>query len=234
MRPHNASAHPDHLHQEVWELLPWYANGTLERQELQQVERHLATCTVCQAELLRCRNMAAGVQAIVEVAWAPSADHFAQLMARIDAATTQPSWRKRWWQACCARYRDVCAVLQSTPLTIRWTLAAQGTLVLVLAGILVWRTLLPTGPYHTLSTASRPGLPTPMQLRVVFADDMTAHEIRTLLTHIGGTIVQGPSSVGAYTVAVSHPPSSSTEISAVLEVMRTHHKVRLAEPLSSH
>jgi hypothetical protein len=119
-------------------------------------------------------------------------------------------------------------------LTIRWTLAAQGTFILVLAGILVWRTLFPVGLYHTLSAASRPGLSTPMQLRVVFADDMTAHEIRALLTRIGGTIVQGPSSVGGYTVAVSRPSPSSTEISAVLEVMRAHHKVRLAEPLSSH
>jgi hypothetical protein len=155
-------------------------------------------------------------------------------MARIEAATAQPSWRKCWWQVCCAWYCDVYAVLQSTPLTIRWTLAAQGTLILMLAGMLVWRTLLLPGLYHTLSTPSRPGLPTPMQLRVVFADDMTAHEIRTLLTSFGGTIVQGPSSAGAYTVAVSRPPSSSPEVSAVLEVIRAHSKVRLAEPLASH
>ena len=59
-------------HEEVWKLLPWYVNGTLNTQEVEDVEVHLAACPVCQTELARCRDIAAAVRAAREDPWVPS------------------------------------------------------------------------------------------------------------------------------------------------------------------
>ena len=58
MTAQRGHTHSTRLHQEVWELLPWYANGTLEREEAAEVEAHLASCPACQRELTRCREIA--------------------------------------------------------------------------------------------------------------------------------------------------------------------------------
>jgi anti-sigma factor RsiW len=47
----------DPAHSEVADLLPWYANGTLEDDERARVERHLADCIGCKQELLELRKM---------------------------------------------------------------------------------------------------------------------------------------------------------------------------------
>ena len=50
-------------HQEVWELLPWHANGTLTAEEAERVEVHLERCALCRRELEVCRAMASAVDA---------------------------------------------------------------------------------------------------------------------------------------------------------------------------
>ncbi|WP_196223328.1 zf-HC2 domain-containing protein [Roseibium sp. RKSG952] len=39
------------VHRTVWELIPWYVNGTLPASEMEMVQRHLETCPVCEAEV---------------------------------------------------------------------------------------------------------------------------------------------------------------------------------------
>ena len=47
---HSVTNHP---HDEIEALLPWYANGTLTVAETATVERHLAHCPACRADLNR-------------------------------------------------------------------------------------------------------------------------------------------------------------------------------------
>jgi hypothetical protein len=56
---------------------------------------------------------------------------------------------------------------------------------------------------------------------------MTERELRALLTSVGGTLVNGPSALGIYTVRIE--PSSDAP-GVALEELRAHGKVRLAEP----
>ncbi|GEM_PF-3555104 len=65
-------------HRELQELLPWYANGTLEGPEREAVERHLKACAACRYELEELR----GLQAAVSV----SPDTEAERSAEIEAA----------------------------------------------------------------------------------------------------------------------------------------------------
>jgi anti-sigma factor RsiW len=232
MMQHEANAWNNRFHQEVCELLPWYVNSRLEDREREAVETHLSTCPSCQAELRHCRDLAAAVQTAGETAWSPSPGHFSQLMARIDAAEAHDaqdgSWRERL-RAQCARHLPV---LQSTPRFVRWALAAQGAMILLLAGVLVWQAPFSPGPlYRTLADNGDQARQSQARLQVVFADDLTEQELRTLLNSIGGTIVKGPSALGFYTVEIPVSEGSPGLLDPILDAVRAHPKVRLAEPI---
>jgi hypothetical protein len=115
---------------------------------------------------------------------------------------------------------------------MRWALAAQGALVVLLLAVIGWQTVLSPGPpYRTLTAGSDQARWGQAQIRVVFAEDITEREIRGLLGGVQGKIVDGPSAIGAYTVEVPLPASAADRIAPVLDVLRADSKVRLAEPI---
>jgi putative zinc finger protein len=224
----------DPRHQEMWELLPWYVNGTLRGQELDAVTGHLSTCVECRGEVGRCRDLAAAVRTTPAVAWAPSSERLARVLAGIDAIEAARAgvggWRE-WLRALLAPLREL---VRGTPGPMRWALAAQGALVVLLLAVMAWQTVLLPGPlYRTLTTGSDQASRGQAQIRVVFAEDITEREIRGLLGGVQGKIVDGPSAIGAYTVEVAVPASAADRIAPVLNVLRTDSKVRLAEPIRS-
>ena len=75
-------------HQKVWEILPWYVNGTLEGHEHDFVARHILSCQSCADEVVRCQSIATAVRSSEEAARTPSPEHLARLMERIDRAST--------------------------------------------------------------------------------------------------------------------------------------------------
>jgi hypothetical protein len=193
---------------------------------------HLSTCAACQAELRRCHDVAAAVHAAEETSWSPSPGHFAQLLARIDAAAA-PEARHGGWRA---RLRARCArglrALPRTPRPVRWALVAQGAMILLLASVLIWQVAFSPGPrYRTLSEGGDQVSQGQAYIQMVFADDITAQELRALLTRVGGSIVKGPSPEGVYTVAVPRPGGSPDRLGPILEAIRAHRHVLFAEPL---
>jgi hypothetical protein len=76
----------DERHDNVWLLLPWYANGTLETAERLLVEDHLAGCPSCREEVARCNGLAAALRDRPEIAPSPHPLQLARLMERLDAA----------------------------------------------------------------------------------------------------------------------------------------------------
>lgn len=234
MTHHDTEARHEPLHQQVWEVLPWYINETLSKQERAMVEGHLQVCVACQTECERCRVLATAVQAATQETWEPSRQHFNRLMVRIEASAVQRTPWQKVWQRLADTYAYFQQVLQHTPRPVQWTLAAQGALAMLLLGGLVWQdALLPVErQYRTLTSGSAsPSLEQP-QLRVVFADSITEKELRALLSSIQGTIIHGPSSVGVYTIAVPRVDNTSEHLSSVLAKLRAHLQVRLAEPQS--
>jgi anti-sigma factor RsiW len=216
-------------HQEIWQLLPWYVNGTLEGRELDAAKAHLATCEACRDEAARCRDLAAAVQSAPAPAWTPSPAHLARLLARVDAIESPDGraggWRD-WLQSCATALRES---LWITPPAMRWALAAQGALVVVLAATAIWQAAALHGPgYRTLAGSSEQIAGKHAEVRIVFAEDITEREMRALLERAKGSIVGGPSPAGAYTVLLAADSSA-----AALEVLRADPKVRLAEPVRS-
>jgi hypothetical protein len=203
--------------------LPWYAKGTLETPDAAAVEDHLPGCRSCREELGRCRQLAAALPDAD--AWAPGPADVARLWARIEAL--EPDAARRASDAGRGGVMARLAAFAAGPGRLRWTLAVQAVLIVLLGAALLWPMVSPRPEYHTLS---RPDQVTGTAgLRIVFAEDATEREMRALLQRIGGTLMGGPSPTGVYTVRIER---GRADVTRALEVARAHPKVRLAEPLA--
>lgn len=218
-------------HRQAWELLPWYVNGTLSGQDLDLVTGHLSSCAACAEEVARCRDLAVAVGAMSTVRTAPSAERLARLLARIDAIEAgggTGGWRERVRRG----IDGLRELLQSTPTPARWALAAQSALVVVLVATVAWQMAV-SPPYRTLASGADPVGRGRAQIRVVFAEDISEREMRAVLARVDGRIIDGPSTVGAYTVQVPVPAAASDQVTRELDLLRSQPKVRLAEPIRS-
>jgi hypothetical protein len=216
-------------HEEVWEILPWYVNGTLAGVEHDAVARHIMRCQICADEVVRCKSMSAAIRSAEDALPGPAPDNLARLMARIDRGGAAASERR---QIRCGLWLEkIRRAFQETPSFSRWALGVQTAVVVVLAAAILFQaSFAPFSRYRTLSDAGSGAGPARVYFQVVFADDIAEREIRTLLGRVGATIVAGPSPMAVYTVAV---PADNREAPArtqeVLAVLRAHPKVRLAE-----
>jgi anti-sigma factor RsiW len=218
-------------HEAVWELLPWYVNNTLKDPDRKTVARHISECQMCEEEAARCRTIADAVRGSEVAAWTPSSERVARMMARIDVQSAAANGNGRRFNSR-AWFEKIRLILQESPSSVRWTLAAQTAVIVLLAAAIVLQ--LSAGPsllYRTLSDPSAGLRRERTHIQVIFADDMTEREIRTLLNDVGAAIVAGPTPIGLYTLAIA-AESSETDgrIQEKLTVLRAHPKVQLAEP----
>jgi hypothetical protein len=221
--------HGERIHQRVWDLLPWYVNGSLAERERERVEAHLAACLRCQDEERVCRSLAGSVTAAGEVAPAPHPVQFQRLLARVEESERE----ERESAGPRRLLAPLRGLVRATPRPLRGALVAQAAVILLLIGFLAWSLQRPAiAPnlqpvYRTLSNPDAPPVPT-VRLRVMFSPRSTEKEIRDLLHGIHGEITAGPSPSGAYTVEV---PAASDPAGVVLARLRSEPQVVLfAEP----
>lgn len=199
---------PYTLHERVATLLPWYVNGTLERDEHELVERHLAVCLRCRTDVTRERRVAAAMRDI-ETETLAAGNAFAALAERLDAPRAPLRQALRW-----------------RPQRRRFVLAAA---VLAALAVLVPRLAAPP-PQDGFRTLARPAAnvaPVAGQLRVVFAGELDEPARRALVASLGGRIVAGPSAAGVYTVS----PRPAADAASLLAALRAAAPVRFAEPV---
>lgn len=219
----------ERLHQRVWDLLPWYANGTLLDGERRTVEAHLAECPRCREEIVACQRLGEVIRQTEPTAPAAHPARLARLMERIDDEERSHGWRR----AVLTPWQGLAALVGATPPLARGALVVQLVFLVALTGLLVrWSRLpdaaapAPAPAYQTLSeSASAPQAPA--RLRLVFAEGTTEQEARQLLLAIRGQIVAGPSALGVYTVEV---PAGPDPLEKVLAHLRAQPRVSLAEP----
>ena len=201
---------PHDRHREVQELLPWYAMGRLDPLERASVEAHLSECEECRAELAfdRRLGMAAQPPALdVEQSWAAMRRRLAPV--KQPAAQRFGEWLKSRWS------------LRSP--SFGWAVAAQASLLLVTAGLLL--RYAPPAPYHTLGAAPAPKTG---NVVVIFRPETNERAIRTLLRATAARVVDGPTATDAYVLHV--PPADRT---AALQKLRKNADVVLAEPIDA-
>src|SRR5215468_11365184 len=211
-------------HQEIIELLPWYANQTLEDDERKLVEMHLADCRDCAKEV---ESLKAMRKTIVEVGDSgPALSPFAlnRALAEIEdyertrtttakAASVATREKKgfwaKWWQP--------------TPVFARALIAAQIVLVLALGSVTLYQYSHPNIIFKTSSGGVDDKTST--RITVGFNDGTTEQEIRRTILGIEGQIVEGPSALGLYTIQVPIPRERTAEIDKVLQTLRQNSKV---------
>ena len=227
----------ERLHRRVWDLLPWYANGTLLDAERRTVETHLAECPRCREEAVACQRLGEVIGQTEEAAPVAHPARLARLMERID--DEERGGRHGWRRALLAPWQGLAALLRATPPLARGALMVQLVSLVALTGLLLpswrssagWKPALPAPApaYRTLSeSAPAPAAPgTVERLRLVFAEGTTEQEVRNLLLGIRGQIVAGPSALGVYTVEV---PAGPDPLEKVLAHLRAQPRVSLAEP----
>ncbi|HEY2289889.1 MAG TPA: zf-HC2 domain-containing protein [Thermoanaerobaculia bacterium] len=219
-------AHGERVHQRVWELLPWYVNGSLAERERERVETHLAACLRCQEEERVCRRMAGDVVRGGEVAPAPHPVQLQRMLARIEESEREEKESAGGWRL----LAPLRSLVQATPRPLRGALVAQAAVILLLVGFLAWslaRPLQPPADYHVLESAPPAPVPT-VHLTVMFQPNATEREIRGVLRSVSGKITAGPSAMGAYTVEV---PAAGDPAGAVVARLRSEPQVVMfAEP----
>lgn len=211
-------------HEHVAEILPWYVNASLSREETALADAHLAACGACREELARCRalSLAARSAAQGEEGWAPSPRHFARVLARVEASEQRQLG---------ARGRALLDRLRSwvsdTPRPVRWAFAVQGVAALALAAALLWRLPGPPPAYETLSRPAPAAAADRARLHLVLAEETTERELRDLLHGIEGVLVGGPSSRGVYTVELPVGASERERVEAIAARLRGEPRVRI-------
>jgi anti-sigma factor RsiW len=231
--------HGERSHQRVWELLPWYVNGSLAQPERERVEAHLTACRRCEEEVRACRRTAAEIAGAGEVAPSPHPIQFQRVLARIEESEREERRHDGGWRLL-VPFRSL---VQATPRPLRGALVAQAAVIFLLVGFLAWGSLrpgsgspsqaasspaAPSAVYRTLSDPAPAPVPT-VRLRVMFSPQATEREIRGLLLGIRGEITAGPSPLGLYTVEV---PAAGDPAAGVLARLRSEPQVTFAEPVS--
>lgn len=219
------------VHAMAVESLPWIANGSLAGPHAAGIKAHVDGCPDCSRLLA---FDAALTDAIREKSVVDHVPHtaFAKLASRIDAFES----RRRFWRKCLRPFGRLGTSIAERPLVAVATIPVAA-MVLLAAGLVILAVdRQPPAEYRTLSLPA-PGLPAsgPL-LHVMFDDELTAGEIRDLLTRLGGRVVAGPSGIGAFTVQVD--PTAGTVLqardsSSAATWLRSQPGVLLAEPIQS-
>ena len=195
-------------HAQAQRLLPWYANGTLEGEELASVEAHLAECAECREDLTAEEAMARQIK-------------------------TLPSDVERGWAALKARVEGTGANQAKTAersvfgrrIPLGWALAAQAACLAILIPIVALTLARPQPEplYRTLGSAPAAASG---NLVVIFKPDAPEHALRAILTRNGARIVDGPTATDAY---VLHVPGDRR--AAAVARLKADRDVSLAEPI---
>ena len=235
---------PTDQHQKILLLLPWYLNKTLQQDEQRQVESHLRNCMLCSRELVALQKLAAAVKQSSDLDVAAEAS-FARLREKLPTAepdrkkpvlsNSPPTlvWSQKRAKAApglfgnpANRYSRLSRLSGST--VTHFAIAASMLLAMIPLVMQYGRSPATTD-YYTLS-AAKPESPSGTKLRIVFSKSLPNAGIDLLLEKIHGQLVEGPNSVGAYTVRLG-ADKNSQDLTAAVALLRKQQNVLLVEPV---
>lgn len=205
------------MHEHAAALLPWLVNGTLQGDERERVERHVRVCLRCRADLTEQTALRTLVRRQPAAGLAVDA-HFDRMRARLEPQSSR-------------RYRRISS---------RAMLAAAATLVLTVAGIMLW-----AGRYWTGDTIESPApayrllssdVADRALIDVIFAEGVREAEMRTLLAELGAEIVAGPSAgLGRYTLRIGAGAgdAAARDVEGLVAGLLRDERVRFAAPAYS-
>jgi len=185
--------------QEIEELLPWHAAGTLSRRDAQRVEDALANDPELARRYALVREELGETIRLNETLGAPSARALEKLFAKIDA---DPARRQVESLNLGSRIGEFFASL--SPRTLAWSASAAAIAILLQAGLIADIMLkeTKTGGYETASAPTTdPGVGAFTLIR--FAPQATSDDVTKFLESNKLSIAAGPMAGGLYKVRVA-------------------------------
>jgi anti-sigma factor RsiW len=201
---------------EIELLLPWYAAGTLDARESQQVEAALANDPELAARYEWVRAELAQETHIGEAAGEPSGRDVKTLFAKIDAL---PAQKPRSSIDLGARIAEFLAAL--SPRTLAWSAMAAALAIVLQAGLLAGIVLKErsAGGYETASApANVPGEGSYVLLR--FQPQASAADVANFLETNKLSIVGGPSTGGLYRVRVASTKLAKADLTRIVNTLQ--------------
>ena len=199
-------------HHDAEDLLPWYATGRLDGDDVALVEDHLSSCAHCRRRLAVERRMI---------------EEFAQLSPQVDSGWARlrqrievPRPRESLWDKLRGQVAGLWQGLSRPAIA---TLAVAQLAFVVAAGAILLSLSQPD--YRALGSA-----PAPSSANVIamFRAETTEAQLRNLLQSNQASLVDGPTAGGAYLLRV---PASSRP--AVLARLRGNRQVLMAQPIDA-
>jgi len=182
------------------DLLPWYANGTLDDAERRQVEAHLSDCPQCKEAITALKRLRTRVKDIELQGQSPGELGLVRLKRRIrsETASAANSSRRRW---------------------LLPALAAAAIVIVAQAGLML-----------NINATNRQAMqlmsaPAAGDIQVRFAPDARAGQIASLLQSIHGQIVAGPGALGVYHIRISAGDSGKKDVEAAVQRLRVQKNV---------
>jgi hypothetical protein len=230
-------------HQEIQLLLPWYLKQSLEPIEQQRVESHVRGCFECRREILFLRNLDRSLnqEASSEAATDRSFEILRKKLPvksslgqsqKVTPIHSSPAWSDKQPKSNSEQHGRQARSNKRASKASRYNFIRLGLAAsLLLAALVPMRNLFDQSTtlpeYLTLSSAkivSEGG----RSLRVVFSRPLANTAIDSLVERIHGQQIEGPNSVGAYTIAMQSEP----DLTAALAFLRSQDFVMFAEPVS--
>jgi len=203
-------------HQEVWNLLPWYVNHSLDPAEQDFVRKHVKTCVTCRIEINQQQQLLEKIQQ-PDLLQQVSQVSFAQLKKRMQEQS-KPSQEQKIFSHQFLGF-------------VKYIALAASLLLLAMPFMLNLPTDDPElkGDYRTLANPAE-GEHKNNIIRIVFAEHSAAEQIETILNGVSGRIIKGPSKNGIYEVQIGNRQANSLEINDAISQLRKNSLVVFAEP----
>jgi len=223
----NHSNHSNYTsHNDVWLLLPWHVNGSLDENERPLVEGHLKVCVSCRIEVENLTKLAAEMaySGTVELAASSSFSHLKkQIQANAEPAHLGEMNNSLSWIVGWLTNRPL---LVATPLTF---------LVIVTAMTFFWQyKTIPVGPdaeYYTLSNGAA-FKSEHKAIQVEFTETVTQDRIDQIIASIDGVILDEDDQNHIYHVQVnSNKPSDFKQLVALVIQLQEQSDVVSAFPI---
>lgn len=173
----NSSKNGDH--DDVWELIPWFVNGSLPSDKKEKVRSHIMTCRECAAEVARQHKLAKHVST-TDPFDVPVSRSWEKLRGQIESDRPVAKPQFDFWEWL-GKFK--------TGLLVGGAGAVACLLVIV--------AFVPTSDDYRTLTGSNPELQHTIKFQTIPGTEIT--EINSLLSQYGLELKDGPSETGVYT-----------------------------------
>jgi hypothetical protein len=206
--------------QEIEEMLPWHAAGTLNRRDAHRVEQAIAVDPELARQFALVREELSDTIKLNESLGAPSARAMERLFAGIEAESG-PARQARQGFSFGAWLSEKLDAL--SPRTLAWSGATAALAIALQFGLLASLYVGGQGSKPGFQTASRPEVSQPVSgsyVLISFVADASISEITEFLERNKMTVVDGPRAGGIYRVRVASVAVSRDEAERIVTRIR--------------